>query len=133
MMLYFEKPNCLFMSDRKKTVLLLFILGTLLFFVCGSNFLRYYVFKNFTLYTFTACNQLHDKCFLSNQEHSGFSFYNKPYKKVKIVAHKAPSCLNEHTCDDFSCTDNDTSCTITFCSLNSVEKGEVCSNLNQSN
>ena len=90
------------------------------------NFVRYFVFKDFELYTFTACNPDTHSCFLTDPKFNGFSFYSEPYVKVEIAAAIAPSCLDEHTCVDFSCTDTGDMCVVTYCAEEFLEEGEIC-------
>jgi hypothetical protein len=50
---------------------------------------------------------------------------SSPYKRVEILKSDAPSCLEEHTCDSFSCSGIE-NCSITLCSEDELEDGEKC-------
>ena len=79
------------------------------------------------LFTTIACDPTEKSCFVSdcsvdNDPECDVS----PYMKVEINAHQAPKCLEEHTCEAFVCTEELESCSITYCSEDTIEEGEIC-------
>lgn len=115
------------MSDRAKLVTFLTLIAVLLMAVGANNFVRYYAFKNYELYTYVACDPVIQSCFTADPEFTGFSFHDWPYAKVSISARKAPYCLDEHKCIDFTCEGLGDSCSVLYCSDETIEPGEVCS------
>lgn len=114
------------MSDRTKLVTFLVLIFTLLVAVCVNNFVHYYALKDYELYTFVACDPDVHSCFKTDPEFSGFFFHEWPYSKVSIMARHAPVCLDEHNCETFTCEGLGSSCSITYCSEEVLEPGEVC-------
>ena len=109
------------MNNKFLSLIVLFIL----FFV----FYRYYqyaVVKNFVLEVNTICNSKLESCFDASED---LSFGQNPYKKVSIIAHYAPKCLENHDCESFSCSEdlkNISQCKITYCSDDTKVDGESC-------
>lgn len=116
-------------TDKKTKVFLIFT-----FFLVGlvftHNFNRYYVTKDYELTGYTSCDTSLYNCFLSDENQGDFSFYTKPYAKVSINAKYAPSCLSEHSCENFSC-DSIQTCTLTYCDPESADPGEHCTDINK--
>ena len=118
------------MSGRKKFILFFVFVAFFVLFVYASNFVRYFALKNYDLYTFTSCNPDVHSCFVTDPDFTGFVFYVAPYAKVEIPASIAPACLDEHTCENFSCDGRGEGCVITYCSEDVLEEGEICTNAN---
>ncbi len=92
----------------------------------GYNFERYYVQKMYPVHVFTACDPTRHSCFTADPASSDPTFQAGTYEKVQISAAAAPSCLDEHTCKNFSCAGVQGTCAITFCSKDNLETGESC-------
>lgn len=90
---------------------------------------RYYdymILKDFTMSVYAPCNQNSEDCFIVTEESDVFfDFQYEPYKKVEISYSVMPKCLEEHTCEEFSCGEL-SECSTTFCSPETQEEGEVC-------
>jgi hypothetical protein len=74
----------------------------------------------------TICDATKEKCYAQSAD---FGFLETPYKKVSILASRAPKCLEEHNCESFSCSDisdDPNICAITYCSDNTKDPGEEC-------
>lgn len=89
----------------------------------GYRYYQYMVKKNFILEVNVACDPNTENCFKADC--SGDGCDTSTYKKVTISAHDAPKCLEEHNCDTFTCT-GISSCTMTYCSKDTLADGEVC-------
>lgn len=74
---------------------------------------------------YTPCSPDSELCFVTNEEDAYFEFQTKPYKKIEILDKFAPICLEEHTCENFTCH-NIESCIETHCSDDTLEDGESC-------
>lgn len=99
---------------------LLIVLSTI-----GYRYYDYFIAKNISLYAFTPCSPDIENCFISSEESAYFEFQLEPYKKIEILDKYAPTCLEEHTCENFSC-DGIESCIVTYCSEETLEDGEYC-------
>lgn len=119
------------MEDRKKTIAFLILLGFFVIFVAGHNFNRYFIQRNYSLSVFTSCDVEKFDCFVADPEVGDPTYQSGPYSKVEIVAKFAPACLDEHTCQNFTCDGFSEGCKITYCSEDSKEEGESCSSENQ--
>lgn len=117
------------MNKKNKPIKFLMYLGLFILFLTGHNFARYFVFKDYPLNVFTACDPNRYVCFEKVADDPSFSFYSGPYLKVEISAKYAPSCLDEHDCVNFTCEDIPGFCKITYCSEEDLEEGEMCSNV----
>jgi hypothetical protein len=105
------------------------IFGILILAVIGFRYQEYVLYRHFPMTVYAPCNALEEKCFVSScspEEDIGCPI--GPYKKIFIQNSDAPHCLENHSCDSFSC-DGIASCETTYCGDDSVEDGESCSNL----
>jgi len=111
---------------RGPRTFLIFIL-ILLSGIVAYRFYQYVILHNFTVISHTSCDVTRDSCFVMDcsPEEDGADCDIEPYEKVDIMAYEAPQCLLEHTCELFSC-DGKASCSITFCSEETLQEGEVC-------
>lgn len=114
-----------FRSTTFFTVLCIFILA-----IAGHNFVRYHILKDYPVSTFTECDPEKHNCFLADIDTSDPTFQTGPYAKVEVNAAYAPSCLDEHTCSNFSCDGIAGFCDVKYCTEDSVDEGETCSNQN---
>lgn len=101
------------------------VLFVLVFGIIAHNYDRYYLVRHFPVHAFTLCDTAAHSCFESAGDQD-LSYQSGPYEKVEMDAAYAPSCLEEHTCSDFSCGTTGT-CAITYCSEDTLEEGETCS------
>lgn len=93
--------------------------------VFGYRFNAYVLEKDYTILANTICDPLTESCFVADCDPDEDSDCDiSPYKKVEILAHEAPACLLEHTCEQFACSTE--SCVVTECSEEDLEEGEVC-------
>ena len=103
----------------------LFILVILLFLaVMGYRYDEYILKRNFLITVNAVCNPSIESCFVADCE-TGPDCDESPYKKVDILAHNTPKCLEEHNCPNFSCA-NISNCEETYCSENTLSEGEKC-------
>jgi hypothetical protein len=103
------------------------LMALLLTVLVGYRFYDYAIGKNFTIDIYTDCNPAEHSCFLLEDLDMGYGIEDGPYERVSIVSKHAPACLEEHSCEDFTCEGlPEESCTITYCSEDTVGEGEVC-------
>lgn len=112
-------------------LLALVIVGTIM--VVAYRYHQYMTLGNYTIEVNTSCNSANEDCFVSDCTEADLECDPSPYKKVQIIAHEAPKCLEEHTCEDFTCIASMSSCTIVHCSSESLSEGEVCATTINSN
>jgi len=114
------------MTERLKVII--YVAGIVFFItlVVMASFTRYFVLKDYQLVTFTECNTDTHSCFTNDPNFDGFSFYSVPYAKVNIYAPDAPACLDEHTCQGFSCDNRGEDCLVIYCSEDNLDEGEIC-------
>jgi hypothetical protein len=107
-----------------------FILVVFLAFIfIAYNFDRYYLLKQYPVQAFTTCDPAQHSCFTADPSTADPTFQSGAYEKVRINAKIAPSCLDEHTCSNFTCNGLNGACTITYCSKHTLESGESCTNI----
>jgi hypothetical protein len=112
------------MDKAQKYWLLFFIFAVLV--VAGYRYQQYILQENFLLEVNTTCDPAVDSCFVVDCSPEEDPFCDTtPYKKIEIKTYEAPECLQEHICENFSCTGKET-CTETFCSDEVLEDGESC-------
>lgn len=112
-----------------KSRYLLIALGIIVLVTVIVRYDQYVNKKDFLLFTTESCNPHLEFCFVaacSPEEDPECDI--TPYKKITMPADKAPSCLFEHTCENFICNPYDR-CETTYCSENSIEIGEGCINI----
>ena len=114
------------MKHRNSYFLTFLVVAVLI--VIGYRFERYYIARDYVLNVFTQCDTTIHSCFTADQNTADPAFQSVPYEKVTIVAHDVPSCLEEHSCTDFSCT-GIPSCKITYCSNDVLGDGESCTTI----
>jgi len=116
------------MNKKYQTVTFLVLFSALIIILVAYNFRRYYIAKDYSIYAFTACDPAQHSCFQADPDTADPTFQSGYYAKVEMEAVYAPACLDEHTCENFSC-DNIASCKITYCSSDTIEPGETCSSI----
>lgn len=110
---------------QKSTKLTIIFIFLSLFVVMVYRYYDYVFDKNFVLMMNTKCDPSRELCFSTDDP--SLDFDKGPYKKIEILAKDAPACLEEHTCENFSCA-GIKSCTETFCSSQNITEGEKCVN-----
>jgi hypothetical protein len=100
--------------------------------VMGARYYDYVIKEDYLLEVHTNCDSTSEACFVVDCDNEDPDCDLTPYKKVEIVAHVAPKCLEEHTCEAFSC-EGLGECYLTYCSDEVLEDGEKCSNLSELN
>ncbi|MES2225726.1 MAG: hypothetical protein V4480_02855 [Patescibacteria group bacterium] len=94
--------------------------------IVGYRYDQYLVEKQYTLRVDVSCDSAAESCFAADcTPDSGPDCDPTPYKKVEIRAADAPACLEEHSCEHFSCA-GIASCTLSLCSGDVLEDGEKC-------
>jgi hypothetical protein len=120
--------NIKIMNKIKGTIIYLIFISIFVLVVIGYNFVHYYIIRNYPVQVFTACNPIQHNCFVADPNTADPTFQATLYSKVKITALYAPSCLEEHTCSDFTCDGIMGACVVKYCSETTREDGETCSN-----
>lgn len=94
----------------------------LLIIVIGNRFYQYVFLGSFLVEVNTSCDSQKANRFTNDFEDSV-----EPYKKVLIRYSYVPSCLEEHSCKEFSCTGySPDGCSEIYCEDSSLEEGEKC-------
>jgi hypothetical protein len=110
-------------NTKKEIVLIIAILAIII----GFRYQQYMVQRNFTLDVNVACVAGEQGCFAMDcSPEESEDCDTATYKKVNILASEAPQCLEEHSCEAFSCTGL-ANCSIILCDDESIEDGEMCS------
>lgn len=106
------------------------LVAIVLLAIAGTIWQRYdqYVLKgNFYLEAYASCDPATEMCFVADcPPEEDLECDASPYKKIEMVEREAPKCLEEHTCDTFSCPANSGNCSVTYCSEDTLDEGEVC-------
>lgn len=111
---------------RSSTYLILIILIGVAA-VVANRYYHYISQRDFLLDVDVACDPSTEHCFIADcSPEEDPNCDTSPYKYVEILARNAPSCLEEHACDSFSCDPNDATCSITYCDEDTVSEGEQC-------
>jgi hypothetical protein len=90
------------------------------------NLKRYYVDKSYVVTVITSCDPVLHNCFETDPNNPDPNLSIPVYEKVEVTAFAAPTCLDEHTCRDFSCEGVKGMCSITYCIEDSKDPGEFC-------
>lgn len=109
----------------KKSDYFFLILFFLVFFVSGYRFYQYMIAENFPVHVNTSCDPSAESCFSVSCTPGDTTCDSSPYAKVIISDSDIPKCLEEHSCDRFSCG-SIASCTESYCSSDTLEDGETC-------
>lgn len=107
-----------------------YIFGILFVLFCitvGYRYDQYILKRNYILKVNVTCNPVIEDCFESDCDNTDPKCNASTYKKVSILAHDAPKCLEEHNCENFTCSGIN-SCEITNCNSDALESGEKCTN-----
>jgi hypothetical protein len=115
------------MHTPTHTKAFLIFVGVLVLIVVVHSYLRYYAARDYQLHVFSVCDPSLHSCFVDDPSKADPTFQTGPYDKILIDAAHAPSCLDEHTCQNFSCDSVGGSCSVQYCSLDALEAGESCS------
>ncbi len=86
---------------------------------------QYVLHKNYIVNAQAPCDPTTEQCFVSDCTPGDPGCDTSPYEKVTMSAAEAPACLEEHSCDSFSCAGS-LSCSIAYCSDDTLEDGETC-------
>lgn len=90
------------------------------------RFEEYQVAGDYLIYTTASCDATNERCFVMDCDPTDEECDQTPYKKITVHAGSAPACALEHTCEDFVCPVEDSSCEVLLCNDDAVEDGEVC-------
>jgi hypothetical protein len=111
---------------NKNPVYLLTVIIVLIIGAVWYRYQDYVVNENFILSVSTTCDTTTNNCFVADCSIDEDPECDQtPYSKIEILKRDAPSCLEEHVCENFSCTGINT-CKETFCSDQNLEEGERC-------
>jgi hypothetical protein len=111
------------MSKLSKYLFIIMMLALLC--VVGYRYYGYVYMKNFLIDVNAVCDPKRQSCFVADCDPADSECDTTPYIKVELLAHDAPVCLEEHSCQTFSCSGL-SNCTITTCSSESLSDGEKC-------
>lgn len=99
----------------------------LIILLIGSyRYYQYMVERNFVIEVNTICDPQKDTCFSATDD---LSYGQNPYEKLTLTARYVSQCLEEHTCNSFSCPrvlEKSSICEVTYCSDDTKIDGEEC-------
>jgi hypothetical protein len=110
----------------KKSLLLIILVGMIVVVIAVVKYLQFYVYQDFTFSTQVDCDPSIESCFQlleENRDEETVTIYydGSPYKYVEMPATIAPACLEETTCQDFTCDQVGGGCETYFCDVNDEE------------
>lgn len=108
----------------------IYLICGLILVLTASVYWGYRVFfieRDFIVESITTCDPKTESCFMSCDVGECDTEY---YKKITKKAYTIPVC-NEaiETCEPLICENGEPDCTIEYCSLDTAQEGEVCTNL----
>lgn len=126
---YILKGN---VDTRSKILIGLFIL-----LVVGTGIWKYYVYfvqEDFTVHSVISCDVATESCFSVECAEDDEECDDTPYKKLESSARLIPECdpYIDDTCPEPVCEEGENECTITVCSVETLEEGEICLPIDES-
>lgn len=106
------------------TIRFLICFSLLLLAVIGYRFKEYFFEKNFLVATTLPCDPAKHLCFTIECPEDE-TCERGPYKKIVAPRFQVPECLEERTCQDFTCRP-ELGCREISCSYLDRMKGEIC-------
>jgi hypothetical protein len=108
----------------------LFLIAIIIFIFIGFQYKKIVIDQDFTVNGSLPCDTVNERCFTKScpETQRMINCDNAPYKKISITATFAPKCLFEEKCgSSFECSQyTKQSCVITYCSKQSIEGSEKC-------
>ena len=121
--------------DRKSKILIV-IFALLLVGSVSLDLYKYWT-KDYQIYGFAPCDPQIELCFYYPCEEGGDSCSSDEvdyYKKVEKTASNVELCdPNNDDCNPLVCDENETGCHIVLCSEDTLDEGEMCSNIKDEN
>jgi hypothetical protein len=117
---------------EKSTKYFFIFLALMILATVAFRYDQYVIKKNFVLNVATTCRAQEKNCFVMACTVGEDDCDKTPYKKVTIKDYEAPKCLEEHTCESFSCDPKWSTCSIANCAEDTIEDGEVCASATSS-
>lgn len=111
------------MQRQTGIALVLILIGIAV--VAGYRYYDFSVARNYHINAHVPCDPASELCFAADCAPDDASCDATPYAKVQILAHEAPHCIEDNSCESFSC-DGYSSCTKTDCTADTLEDGEIC-------
>jgi hypothetical protein len=106
-------------------IIMLVSLAVIIFTV-WFKFSQYTVQENYILYALITCDPTTHNCFTTDCDPENEECDTSTYKKVEMTANAAPACVKENNCEEFACESDDPNCSETYCSEDTLEEGERC-------
>ncbi|MEN9647420.1 MAG: hypothetical protein RLY57_224 [Candidatus Parcubacteria bacterium] len=118
---------------HKNPTYLILLITILISTLIWYRFNDFVINKNFVINVAVNCNTEIEQCFVSDcNTEIDSECDQEPYKKISILKKYAPACLEEHSCENFKCSDFQ-SCMEINCSEASLDEGEICSSESSDN
>jgi hypothetical protein len=103
-------------------VLTLLILGSV-----GVTFYKIVILKDYQIVAETSCDTTTEECFKFTDETTNeVSYYKKISKKAASIALCEATEEKLGCNEELTCTENEVSCSYTYCDANNLVDGEVC-------
>lgn len=112
--------------DKVSHHLFLFVLLAIV--VIGAyKYKEFVIDRNFDIFAHVTCDPQSESCFVADCSPEDDSECDLiPYKKVLKPAKNIEECAPSEECPELSCGENEVGCTITYCSLETIDEGEIC-------
>jgi hypothetical protein len=110
------------------------ILALLIIASVGATFYKIIILKDYQIVAETSCDIETEKCFSYTDEESGeVSYYKMISKKAADIALCEATEEKLGCSEELTCTENETSCSYTYCDPENLADGEACAILDESN
>ena len=115
----------------KKSKILLVVFMVIILASITITYYRFFVNKNYFIYTQVSCDPLKDSCYSTKDCPSGDNSCDQTkisyYKIMKVKAYELSSCnINKESCPEPSCKIGDQDCQLIKCDQNLTVGAESC-------
>jgi hypothetical protein len=113
---------------KKNSKWLLFVFIALLVSAVAWKYSVYFLERDFLITDHVPCDPSTESCFVQDCDLMGAECDTEPYKRIEKSAAYISLCPNYllDQCPALTCEVNEPDCTLTLCSEETLEEGEVC-------
>ncbi len=112
--------------DKASRYLFLFVVLAILA-VGAYKYKEFVIDRNFDIFAHVTCDPESESCFVADCSPEDDPECDlTPYKKVLKPAKNIEKCGPSEECPELSCDENETGCTTTYCSSETIDEGEIC-------
>ncbi len=97
------------------------------------NYSTFFIDRDYLVYSEISCDPEMESCFSWVCGEEDNECDDSPYKKIELAAASLPLCdmYTNEECPEPTCNTNDETCTITYCSDETLEEGEICTDFEE--